>query len=113
LFVGEVQLTVCSDEAYSLRYPTEQAQTPLDLLICRLWVASGPSPSYQPNGRFRGQSGRFASILVVVLRATSRVLLCPFLSYDPAASIGLLTLFQQLPALSLGPDADFSSATFA
>jgi len=25
---------------------------------CRLWVASGRSRSYQPNGRFRGQSGR-------------------------------------------------------
>jgi len=28
------------------------------MAACPLWVGSGPSELYHPNGRFRGQSGR-------------------------------------------------------
>ncbi len=35
-----------------MRYPTEQEQTSLDVLICPLWVASRRSELYHPNGSY-------------------------------------------------------------
>jgi len=54
---------------------------------CPLWVVSGPSASYQPNGRFWGQSGRSIRLENDILTGI----------YRPKAIIGSLPQLSRMP----------------